>query len=123
MTGFDDLNESLGESDPEPETDRPDESDESVGQTSLTEETDESDGFDRSTLPLKYRRETVKDERDRVDLFVLAETEGLETDTIRELDDLLGDRLSVIDAREAIYRAGMANLDDALGELRGWGYE
>lgn len=120
MTGFDDLDDALGaESD---ESDRPD------GPNSPTDDSSEPDGsdvetFDRTTLPLKFRRDSVKDERDRVDLFVLEETDALETDAIRELDDRLGDSLSVIDAREAIYRAGLSNLSDATDELRGWGYE
>lgn len=134
MSGFDDLDGSLGDN----ESEQADEEDGSAGRTSQTEQSEQSEqsdgrvesdasagpgGVERSDLPYKFRRDTVKDERDHVDLFVLSETDGLETDAVRDLEDELGDSLSVIDAREAIYRAGLMNLDDALGVLYGWGYE
>ena len=139
MAGFDDLNDSL-DGTPE-ESDGSDESEASEGSVGPTGRTDESDrtgvaeqsdssggqsglgGFDPSELPYKYRRETVKDDRSRVDLFVLGETEELETEAVRGIEDRVGGGVSLIDAREAIYRAGMRNLGDALAELEGWGYE
>lgn len=79
--------------------------------------------FDRSDLPYILRREKVKDERDQVhQLFVLEETDERETEARRELEDRLGD-VYKLDVREAIYRAGMENIDDAEEILREWGVD
>lgn len=79
--------------------------------------------FDRSDLPYVLRREKVKEERDKVhQLFVLSETDRKEIEARRELEDRLGD-VYKLDAREAIYRAGIENLDDAEAVLREWGVD
>ncbi|MCU4975064.1 hypothetical protein OB955_20385 [Halobacteria archaeon AArc-m2/3/4] len=79
--------------------------------------------FDRSDLPYTLRRDTVKDERDSVhQLFVLDETDDKARDAERDLEDRFGDMYR-LDAREAIYLAGMQNLDDAESILREWGYD
>lgn len=123
--GFDDLDDAMdsdsgtGESTELEDVDSgTGESDESVTPASNTNE------FDPSEIPLWYRRDTVKEERDSVhQLFVLEETDRLENDVRRKLEDAVDRDLYKLDAREAIYRAGMKNLGDAIAELEGWGYE
>lgn len=81
------------------------------------------DQFDRSDLPYTLRRESVKDERNSVhQLFVLDETDTKSRDAERKLEDEFGD-VYRLDAREAVYLAGMQNLDDAATVLREWGYD
>jgi cobalamin biosynthesis protein CobT len=81
-------------------------------------------GLSRDQLPLVLRRERVKDERPEVhQLFVQRETHDRAVDAERALEDRLGVDLSRTDAREAIYLAGMAHLDDAEEILRTWGYD
>lgn len=88
------------------------------------QDVDESTGLSREELPLILRREKVKDERPEVhQLFVQAETHERAVDAERELERMLGVDLSRTDAREAIYLAGMANLDAAAEQLRQWGYD
>jgi len=92
-------------------------------QTSDSQETDVS-GLSRDELPFILRREKVKDERPEVhQLFVQSGTHDQAVDAERELEDMLGVDLSRTDAREAIYLAGMANLDEAATVLRRWGYD
>ncbi|MFP9061507.1 hypothetical protein ACLI4R_13340 [Natrialbaceae archaeon A-chndr2] len=79
--------------------------------------------FDRSDLPYTLRRNNVKDERDSVhQLFVREGTDQQAREAERELEDRLGD-VYRLDAREAIYLAGMQNLDDAEAVLREWGVD
>lgn len=81
-------------------------------------------GLSREELPFILRREKVKDERPEVhQLFVQAETHEQAVEAERELEDMLDVDLSRTDAREAIYLAGMANLDEAAAVLRRWGYD
>lgn len=97
----------------------------------MTEDTSESETpssntvqFERSDLPLILRRDTVKDERESVhQLFVQDTTDGRAKDAERELESLIGDDVYRLDAREAIYLAGMRNLDTAADILREWGYD
>ena len=80
--------------------------------------------FERSDLPLILRRDTVKDERESVhQLFVQDATDEHAKDAERELESLIGDDVYRLDAREAIYLAGMRNLDTAADILREWGYD
>ena len=84
----------------------------------------DGEGFSRDELPLVLRRDRVKDERPEVhQLFVQRETHDRAVDAERTLEDRLGVDLSRTDAREAIYLAGMAHLDDAEEILRTWGYD
>lgn len=84
----------------------------------------DTDQFDRSDLPLTLRRENVKDERENVhQLFVQNDTDRAAKDAERKLETTLGEDLYRLDAREAIYLAGMRNLDDASEILREWGYD
>lgn len=85
------------------------------------EEDSNTGQFDRSDLPRIVTRDTVKEDRDAVhQLFVYEDTAEKEKEARRELEDRIGD-IYKLDAREAIYRAGMENLDDAEAILRNWG--
>jgi hypothetical protein len=84
----------------------------------------ESAGLSREELPFVLRRERVKDERPEVhQLFVQGDTHERAVDAERELESRLDSDLTRTDAREAIYLAGMAHLDDAEAVLREWGYD
>ncbi|QLC34754.1 hypothetical protein EFA46_010820 (plasmid) [Halarchaeum sp. CBA1220] len=75
-------------------------------------------------LPYIYRRDKVKDERPDVhQLFVRSETDESARDAERDLEKLLGEDVYRLDAREAIYLAGMRHLDEAADVLREWGYD
>ncbi|UTF55883.1 hypothetical protein [Natronosalvus rutilus] len=64
----------------------------------------------------------MKDDRDDVhQLFVYEQTSEKEKSARRALEDRIGDDLYKLDVREAIYLAGMQNLDDAESILREWG--
>lgn len=81
-------------------------------------------GFDRSDLPYKLRRDKVKDERESVhQLFVQDETDTEERNARRNLEDRFDEDVFKLDAREAIYLAGIQNLGDAEDVLREWGYD
>lgn len=75
-------------------------------------------------LPYIYRRDKVKDERPDVhQLFVRDDTDTRARDAERDLEKLLGEDVYRLDAREAIYLAGMRHLDEAADVLREWGYD
>jgi len=81
-------------------------------------------GLSRDELPFILRREKVKDERPEVhQLFVQADTHEQAVEAERDLETMLDVDLSRTDAREAIYLAGMANLEEAADVLRRWGYD
>ncbi|WP_458210167.1 hypothetical protein [Haladaptatus sp. NG-SE-30] len=93
-------------------------SDETVSSSSNT------DRINRADLPLTLRRDTVKDERENVhQLFVQDSTNDRAKDAERDLETLVGEDVYRLDAREAIYLAGMQNLGDAAEILREWGYD
>ncbi|NEU59220.1 hypothetical protein [Halorussus sp. MSC15.2] len=89
-----------------------------------TDDVSNTGQFNRSDLLFKLRRDKVKDERENVhQLFVQNETEADEQDARRNLDDRFDESIYKLDAREAIYLAGMQNPDDAEDILRDWGYD
>lgn len=106
---------------------------ESSGETSRGTDgnTDESETpgsntlqINREDLPLTLRRDNVKDERGSVhQLFVQSGTDDRATDAERELESLVDEDVYRLDAREAIYLAGMQNIEDAADVLREWGYD
>jgi hypothetical protein len=109
----------VAETEPDAETDVPEEPD-----TADSDGDDDPVGLSRAELPYVLRRERVKDERPEVhQLFVQQETHERAVDAERTLQDDLGVDLSRTDAREAIYLAGMAHLDEAADILREWGYD
>lgn len=77
----------------------------------------------KADLPLLLRRETVKAERENVhQLFVQDETDTRARQAENELSERLDTDVYRLDAREAIYLAGMKNLADAEEILEEWGY-
>ncbi|WP_226042719.1 hypothetical protein [Natrinema sp. DC36] len=124
----DDEDEQTAESDStDSQTDESDSPEQSDSQMDRTDENQSPSGgntrqFDRSDLPRILGREKVKDDRDDVhQLFVYEDTDELEKQSRRDLEDRFDDDIYKLDAREAIYRAGMENLDDAEKILREWG--
>jgi len=76
------------------------------------------------SLPYIHARDTVKEDRPNVhQLFVRDETDREAKHAEMELEELLGEDVYRLDAREAIYLAGMQNLGDAADLLREWGYD
>jgi len=73
-------------------------------------------------IPYKFRRDGVQDGRDRVPLFLHAETKRAERDALRELEDRFGEDVSLTDLREGLVKAGLSHLDDVEGTLEEWGY-
>lgn len=113
---------------------QPSENDESDNPVSNTSQSDSTGGPDstsgssgdveRADVPYKLRREKVKDDRDDVhQLFVLKDTDAEEQTARRELKDRFEEDVYKLDIREAIYLAGMQNLDDAEDVLQEWGYD
>lgn len=106
------------------ESNSPEQSDSTTAQTD--ENQPQSGGntrqFDRSDLPRIVGRDKVKDDRDDVhQLFVYEDTDSKEQEARHNLKQRFDDDLYKLDAREAIYLAGMQNLDDAEEILREWG--
>ena len=78
----------------------------------------------RERFPLKLRRNTVKDERPEIhQVYVQAGTDRRARLAEGQLERELGEEVYRLDAREAIYLAGLQNLDDAAAILRKWGYD
>ncbi len=73
-------------------------------------------------IPYKFRRDGVKDGRDRVPLFLHEETKRAERDALREIEERFGDNVSLTDLREAVVKAGLANLHAVEANLEEWGY-
>lgn len=118
--------------DPEPTPDDGGDSDTTVenADSSPKPSSDGDDGvsdtgqLNRSDLPYTLRRDKVKDERDSVhQLFVQDDTDATERDARRDIEDRFEEDVYKLDAREAIYLAGMRNVDDAEEILREWGYD
>jgi hypothetical protein len=104
-------------------TDTTDAASDDAGSGSARTGTDaESSG--RPSLPYIHARDTVKESRPNVhQLFVRDDTDREAKRAEMELEDILGEDVYRLDAREAIYLAGMQNLGDAAALLREWGYD
>ena len=119
---------STGQSDSSVELENRQQEDSNTGQSDSAvirdgdqQEDSRTSQFNRSDLPRIVTRDTVKEDRDAVhQLFVYEDTAEKEKEARRALEDRIGD-IYKLDAREAIYRAGMENLDDAEAILRKWG--
>lgn len=73
-------------------------------------------------IPYRFRRDGVQDGRDRVPLFLQADTKRAEREALRELEARFDDDVALTDLREAVVKAGLAHLDEVAGHLEGWGY-
>lgn len=122
------------DADPEPAVDEPtvDEGtvDESATRTTTepeptatrSDERQENDQQESLQIPYKLRRDGVQDGRDRVPLFLQADTKRDERDAQRELEDRFDDDVSLTDLREAVVKAGLDHLDEVEVQLEEWGY-
>lgn len=73
-------------------------------------------------IPYKFRRDGVQDGRDRVPLFLQAETKAAERDALREFEERFDEDVSLTDLREALVMVGLDDLDAVESRLEGWGY-
>ena len=111
----------------DPVEDRPDDP-----QTTTEAETDrtrserrgtgQSSGQQPMQIPYKFRRDGVQDSRDRVPLFLQADTKSAERDALRELEERFDEDVALTDLREALVKAGLRNLDAVEDHLESWGY-
>ena len=89
-------------------------SSETAGSTETNQREDE--------LPYIFQRNGVKDNRRMVQYFLREETEEIETDAQRAIEDELGTDVYLTDIREALVQVGAEHLDEVADELRDWGY-
>jgi len=75
-----------------------------------------------TNIPYKFRRDSVQDNRDRVPLFMQAETKTAEREAMRELEERFDDNVSMTDLREALVKVGLEHLDETETTLEEWGY-
>jgi hypothetical protein len=74
-------------------------------------------------LPFIFARRTVKADREALPVYIQTETASIISEAERQLEEQFpGDKIMSLDVREALIRAGLQNLDDAEGIMRGWGY-
>lgn len=73
-------------------------------------------------IPYKYRRDGVQDGRDRVPLFLHADTKSAEREALRELEERFDDDVSLTDLREALVKVGLQHLDEVEEQMEAWGY-
>jgi len=73
-------------------------------------------------IPYKFRRDSVRDGRNRVPLFLQGDTKSAERDALRELEARFDDDVSLTDLREALLKTGLQHLDDVQEQLEEWGY-
>lgn len=102
-------------------TDQPD-TDEIPASTTETTSRQPSRPQQSMRIPYKFRRDGVQDGRDRVPLFLQADTKSAERDALRELEDRFDDDVSLTDLREALVKTGLEHLDEVEGQLEEWGY-
>jgi hypothetical protein len=119
---------------PDEETNGTSEQDQSTGERPLggIEETpvEEVDAvgevpFENSEYPLLMARDNVKSSRDgktiQIGAYQGTVDRGVQGEKI--VDSALTDSLSTMDFKEAVYLAGLANLDDVCRILLTWGYD
>lgn len=83
--------------------------------------TESESKLSREDYPLALRRDSVKDERDMVQFFLQGSTQREEDRRKPDLEDLVDEDVSLTDFREAVYLAGLENLEDAEEILEDWG--
>lgn len=75
-------------------------------------------------IPWVLRRSSVKDDRPNMTQFFLQEsTDHAEREFQREVEDILGKDVYLLDLREAAYQVAMAHPDEVAAVLREWGYD
>lgn len=75
------------------------------------------------TIPYKFRRSSVKEDRKQRPIFLRPHIEDRESEFLRMLEDELGEDVYKTDALEAALVVAMDNPDLVAEELREWGYD
>jgi hypothetical protein len=86
------------------------------------EESESVNRSDSEDLPYIFRRNGVKDDRKMVQYFLRDDTEDLETEVKRAVEQDLDTDVYLTDLREALVRVGAEHVDEVANELREWGY-
>jgi len=73
-------------------------------------------------IPYIFRRDSVQDARERVPLFLMEDTKGMERSFKAELENEFNDTVKVTDVREAAYLVGMNHTSKVVDQLEEWGY-
>lgn len=113
--------------DPPTQTSTPDEPQQDTGPEPDTEpepQPPSSNGLvSIDQVPYVHRRDAVKEDRnDVIQIPALEDTLAEDTTGLRALDDRFEKEVPKLDRREAVYLAGLRNLDDAEAQLREWGH-
>lgn len=92
---------------------------------STSDSLEESESMSRSgreDLPYIFRRNGVKDDRKMIQYFLRDDTEDLEAEVKRAVEQDLDTDVYLTDLREALVRVGAEHVDEVADELREWGY-
>jgi hypothetical protein len=92
------------------------------GEATDSQRADDSEREPQIRIPYKFRRDGVQDGRDRVPLFLQADTKSAEREAVRTLEERFGDDVALTDLREAVVKAGLDNLNEVESHLEEWGY-
>ncbi|MFC7029045.1 hypothetical protein ACFQJ5_17700 [Halomicroarcula sp. GCM10025324] len=82
-----------------------------------------SEASSGQTIPYKFRRSSVKEDRKQRPIFLRPHIEERESAFLRTLEDELGEDVYKTDALEAALVVAMDNPDLVVDELREWGYD
>ncbi len=82
-----------------------------------------SDGTGSGGIPYVYRRDTVKEGRDQIPIFLREHVREGERDLRRELESLLGEDVAKTDLREAAMVVAQRHPELVADVLREWGYD
>lgn len=77
----------------------------------------------RTSIPYKFRRDTVKEERGQIQFFLRDFVLEMEDNFVDDLETKLGEDVYVTDAREAAIIFAMQNPDGVAEIMREWGYD
>lgn len=78
---------------------------------------------DSGGIPYVYRRDTVKEGRDQIPIFLREHVREGERDLRRELESLLGEDVAKTDLREAAMVVAQRHPELVADVLREWGYD
>lgn len=92
------------------------------GKTERKTEDESMSRSDREDLPYIFRRNGVKDDRKMIQYFLRDDTEDLEAEVKRAVEQDLDTDVYLTDLREALVRVGAEHVDEVADELREWGY-
>ncbi|UWG49159.1 Uncharacterized protein HSRCO_3018 (plasmid) [Halanaeroarchaeum sp. HSR-CO] len=118
-TGDDPFAEDETEEPDDQSVDRRDDQDDVERSLGDVEETTDS----RTSIPYKFRRDTVKEERGQIQFFLRDFVLEMEDDFVDDLETELGEDVYVTDAREAAIIFAMRNPDEVAEIMREWGYD